>query len=101
MTSKVKRCGRFLTSRVMDFGYSQRDPPRVSQEDEMQRIALPHIALRPSSPSFERWRGAMRLWRRRDRERGQLAQMSEAELHDIGVTSAERWAEINKPCWRG
>jgi len=27
--------------------------------------------------------------------------MSEAELHDIGVSSAERWAEINKPCWRG
>jgi uncharacterized protein YjiS (DUF1127 family) len=26
--------------------------------------------------------------------------MSEAELHDIGVTSAERWAEINKHCWR-
>ena len=44
---------------------------------------------------------AMRLWRRRDRERDQLARMSAAELHDIGVTPAERWAEINKPCWRG
>jgi uncharacterized protein YjiS (DUF1127 family) len=77
------------------------EPARVKPEDEMLRIALPHIALGPSSPSFERWRGAMRLWRRRDRERGQLARMSEAELHDIGVTSAERWAEINKPCWRG
>jgi len=27
--------------------------------------------------------------------------MSEAELHDIGVTPPERWAEINKPRWRG
>jgi len=27
--------------------------------------------------------------------------MSEAELHDIAVTPAERWAEINKPRWRG
>jgi uncharacterized protein YjiS (DUF1127 family) len=43
----------------------------------------------------------MRLWNRRNRERGQLARMSEAELHDIGVTPAERWAEINKPRWRG
>jgi uncharacterized protein YjiS (DUF1127 family) len=43
----------------------------------------------------------MRLWRRRDRERDQLARMSEAELHDIGVTPAERLAEINKPCWLG
>ena len=67
----------------------------------MLRIALPHIALGPSSPGFERWRGALQLWRRRDRERSQLALMSEAELRDIGVTPAERWAEINKPCWRG
>jgi uncharacterized protein YjiS (DUF1127 family) len=27
--------------------------------------------------------------------------MSDGELHDIGVSSAERWSEINKPCWRG
>ncbi|HLX99005.1 MAG TPA: DUF1127 domain-containing protein [Roseiarcus sp.] len=101
MTSKVKRRGRFLTSPVMDSGSRQRDPARTRQEDQMLRIALPHFAVRASPPSFERWRGAMRLWRRRDRERGQLARMSEAELHDIGVTPAERWAEINKPCWRG
>jgi uncharacterized protein YjiS (DUF1127 family) len=85
----------------MDFGPRQPDAARTSQEDEMLRIALPHLALGSSSPSLERWRGAMRLWSRRDRERGQLAQMSEAELHDFGVTPAERWAEVNKPCWRG
>jgi uncharacterized protein YjiS (DUF1127 family) len=67
----------------------------------MLRIALPHIALRTSSPGFARWRGALQEWRRRDRERGELARMSEVELHDIGVTSAERWVEINKPFWRG
>jgi uncharacterized protein YjiS (DUF1127 family) len=101
MTSEVKRRARFLTCRVMAFGSRQRDPASAQQEDDMLRIALPHVALGPSSPSFERWRGAMRSWRRRDRERGDLARMSEAELHDIGVTPAERWAEINKPCWRG
>ena len=67
----------------------------------MLRIALPHTALGMSSPGFARWRGALQEWRRRDRDRVQLARMSEAELHDIGVTSAERWAEINKPFWRG
>jgi uncharacterized protein YjiS (DUF1127 family) len=67
----------------------------------MLRIALPHIALGPSSPTFARWRGAVQLWRRRERERSELARMTEAELHDIRVTSAERWAEINKPWWRG
>jgi uncharacterized protein YjiS (DUF1127 family) len=66
----------------------------------MLRIALPHIAHGPSPPSFVRWLEALQVWRRRDRERAELARMSEAELHDIGVTSAERWAEINKRCWR-
>ena len=66
----------------------------------MLRIALPHIAFGPKSPSFAHWREAMHVWRRRDRERAELARMSEAELHDIGVTSAERWVEINKRCWR-
>jgi uncharacterized protein YjiS (DUF1127 family) len=67
----------------------------------MLRIELPHIALGPSSSGFARWRGGLEAWRRRERERGELARMSETELHDIGVTSAERWAEINKPFWRG
>src|SRR5579863_10051243 len=68
---------------------------------KMLRIGLPHVALGASSPRFARWRGALQVWRRRERERGELARMSEAELHDIGISSAERWAEINKPCWRG
>jgi uncharacterized protein YjiS (DUF1127 family) len=67
----------------------------------MLRIALPHIAFGTSSPGFAQWRGALREWRQRDRDRAELARLSEAELHDIGVTSAERWAEINKPFWRG
>jgi uncharacterized protein YjiS (DUF1127 family) len=67
----------------------------------MLRIALPHIAAGTPPPGFARWRGALQEWRRRDRDRAELARMSEADLHDIGVTSAERWAEINKPFWRG
>ena len=64
------------------------------------RIALPHIVVGTSSSSLAGWRGALQVWRRRDRDRTELARLSEAELHDIGVTSAERWAEINKPFWR-
>jgi uncharacterized protein YjiS (DUF1127 family) len=73
----------------------------VAQENDMLRTALPHIAVGPSSPSFAGWRSTLQLWCRRERERGELARMSEAELHDIGVTSADRWTEINKPWWRG
>jgi uncharacterized protein YjiS (DUF1127 family) len=44
--------------------------------------------------------GKLRTWRQRDRERAELARMSQAELHDIGVSSADRWEEISKPFWR-
>lgn len=44
--------------------------------------------------------GKLRTWRRRERERAELARMSEAELHDIGISSSEHWAEISKPFWR-
>jgi uncharacterized protein YjiS (DUF1127 family) len=65
------------------------------------RIALPHFALEMSPSRLAHWRGELQSWRRRSRERDELARMSDGELHDIGVTSAERWSEINKPCWRG
>jgi uncharacterized protein YjiS (DUF1127 family) len=44
--------------------------------------------------------GTLRTWRQRERERAELAQLSPAELHDIGVSSLDRWAEIHKPFWR-
>jgi uncharacterized protein YjiS (DUF1127 family) len=64
----------------------------------MLRIASPYIGH--SSPSFAGWRSALQLWLRRARQRDQLARMSNGELHDIGITAADRWAEINKPWWR-
>ena len=65
------------------------------------RIALPHFAFEMSPPQFAHWRSELQSWRQRARERGELARMSDGELHDIGISSAERWSEINKPCWRG
>lgn len=65
------------------------------------RIASLHFAFEMSPPRLAQWRSELQSWRRRARERGELARMSDGELHDIGVSSAERWSEINKPCWRG
>jgi len=42
----------------------------------------------------------LRTWRQRERERTELARMSQAELHDIGFSSADHWMEISKPFWR-
>ena len=41
-----------------------------------------------------------RLWRRRARERQQLAQLSERDLHDIGMSRGTVYAELQKPFWR-
>jgi uncharacterized protein YjiS (DUF1127 family) len=40
------------------------------------------------------------LWRRRARERRQLAHLSERDLRDIGVSPATLYAELRKPFWR-
>jgi uncharacterized protein YjiS (DUF1127 family) len=46
------------------------------------------------------WRREIDEWVRRSHERGCLAQMSDRELRDIGLTRAEAHAEIRKPFWR-
>ncbi len=42
----------------------------------------------------------LREWRRRARERGQLARLDERMLRDIGLSRAEAEYIINKPFWR-
>jgi uncharacterized protein YjiS (DUF1127 family) len=42
----------------------------------------------------------LREWRRRRRERAELARLDERMLRDIGVTRGDVWNEINKPFWR-
>ena len=43
----------------------------------------------------------LRLWRRRARERSQLARLSERDLQDIGMSRGTVYAELQKPFWRG
>jgi uncharacterized protein YjiS (DUF1127 family) len=42
-----------------------------------------------------------RLWRRRIRERRALAEFTDRDLRDIGVTRADVQNELAKPFWRG
>jgi uncharacterized protein YjiS (DUF1127 family) len=49
---------------------------------------------------FSRLTGILRTWRRWARERAELARMSQAELHGIGVSSADHWTETHKPFWK-
>jgi uncharacterized protein YjiS (DUF1127 family) len=43
---------------------------------------------------------ALRTWRRRARDRQQLANLSETMLHDIGISRAEALYLANKPFWK-
>jgi uncharacterized protein YjiS (DUF1127 family) len=42
----------------------------------------------------------LREWRRRSRDRNQLAALNEAMLQDIGISRAEALFLANKPFWR-
>jgi uncharacterized protein YjiS (DUF1127 family) len=54
----------------------------------------------PTLSLISRLMGKLRTWRKRAQERAELAGMSQGELHDIGVLSADRWEETHKPFWR-
>lgn len=42
----------------------------------------------------------MREWRRRSRERAELAVLDDRMLRDIGLSHADRECLANKPFWR-
>ena len=58
---------------------------------------LSQSARREPAPSAA---AVLRTWRRRVREREELARMSERELRDFGATPSERLREISKPFCR-
>jgi uncharacterized protein YjiS (DUF1127 family) len=59
-----------------------------------------HDALEALSDTTEWAFSALREWRRRIRERRQLAGLDDRSLRDIGITSVEREFLANKPFWR-
>ena len=67
----------------------------------MAYITLHQVTNYQSSPIVRRLVAQLRLWRRRARERSQLARLSERDLHDIGMSRGTVYAELQKPFWRG
>lgn len=65
--------------------------------------ALPlhaRFAAPPRSGLFARLTKTLLLWRRRMRERNELALLSPRDLRDIGVSPSDAWHEIKQPFWR-
>jgi uncharacterized protein YjiS (DUF1127 family) len=57
-------------------------------------------ALDALSDAADRALDKMREWRRRSRERTQLATLDDRMLRDIGLTHADREFLANKPFWK-
>ncbi len=52
------------------------------------------------SSAVPRLAALLRQWRRRIRERDQLARLGERDLHDLGLSRGTVYAELRKPFWR-
>jgi uncharacterized protein YjiS (DUF1127 family) len=59
-----------------------------------------HAAFDMLSDATDRALGALREWRRRSRERAQLAGLDERMLRDIGLSHGEAEFLANKPFWK-
>jgi uncharacterized protein YjiS (DUF1127 family) len=42
----------------------------------------------------------LRLWRERQHERRQLAELTDRDLHDVGLSRGDIYFEAEKPFWR-
>jgi uncharacterized protein YjiS (DUF1127 family) len=62
------------------------------------------LSVRPwlggRSRPLARFAAALRLWRRRIRERRALADLNQRELADFGATTADVYRELATPFWR-
>lgn len=60
----------------------------------------PNRATRRAAGPVRRITDAIRVWRRRIREREALLQLSDHDRRDIGVTPADIAWEMSQPFWR-
>ena len=66
-----------------------------------QAVSLSRGYVASSQPGlFARVRATWRAWQRHAREQQELARLSERELRDMRVSSADVWREIRQPFWR-
>jgi uncharacterized protein YjiS (DUF1127 family) len=61
----------------------------------------PKVRTAPRGVALARLDAVIRQWRDRAREREALAQMSDRELRDIGLSRTDILGELAKPFWRG
>ncbi|HTR85723.1 MAG TPA: DUF1127 domain-containing protein [Reyranella sp.] len=67
----------------------------------MADISLHYSSHAPLAGTFTALGQIFSTWRRRARERNELAQLDARSLHDLGITPSAVEFEASKPFWRG
>jgi uncharacterized protein YjiS (DUF1127 family) len=62
--------------------------------------AVKQVAPAPRADFLSQLLGTVSLWYRRAHERQELAHLSERDLHDLGLSRSDIYAELAKPFWR-
>ena len=70
------------------------------QWHESPRRPRQHNAVLALNDAANHFVATLREWRRRSRERAQLAELDDRMLKDIGLTRSDAEFLINKPFWR-
>jgi uncharacterized protein YjiS (DUF1127 family) len=66
----------------------------------MADISLHYSSKAPLAGTYTAFNHILANWRRRARERRELASLDTRTLRDLGLSSSEIQFEVNKPFWR-
>lgn len=66
----------------------------------MADISLHYSSKAPLAGTYTAFSQILATWRRRARDRRELANLDARTIHDIGLSSSEIQFEANKPFWR-
>ena len=66
----------------------------------MADISLHYSSKAPLAGTYTAFNQILDSWRRRSRERRELAQLDHRTLRDLGLTEGQAQFEANKPFWR-
>jgi uncharacterized protein YjiS (DUF1127 family) len=66
----------------------------------MADISLHFSSKAPLAGTYAAFNHILATWRRRARERRELATLDSRTIHDLGLTSSQIQYEASKPFWR-
>ncbi|MBS0526196.1 MAG: DUF1127 domain-containing protein [Proteobacteria bacterium] len=66
----------------------------------MAALSLHYSSKAPLAGTVSAFANVLQLWRRRSRDRRELAKLDTRSLRELGLTESAARFEINKPFWR-